>query len=221
MGDAPRFHGESAAYRAARNELLAAEIELRRQLETVAATRRGLPLGGEVREDYVFSGPAGPVRMSELFRPGKDTLIVYNFMYGPAMAEPCPLCTSILDGFEGQALHVADRAGFAVVGKSAFPRLAAFAQERGWRHLPLYSSEGNSYNLDYGGESASGDQLPMLNVFVRRDGKIHHFYATEMFNARHEQSQDPRHVDLVWPLWNLLDLTPEGRGSNWWPKLRY
>jgi len=216
-----RFPGETAKYRSARNSLLKKEIKARRELEKVAAERRKLPLGGAVPEDYVFDSATGPVKLSELFEPGKDTLLVYNFMFGPRMAEPCPYCSSILDSVDGAAPHVRDRVNLAVVARSPIDRVLTFAGERGWRHLRLLSSASNTYNRDYHGENENGDQLPMMNVFVRRRGRIHHTWATEMFFTAPERGQDPRHVDLIWPVWNLLDMTPEGRGAKWGPKLRY
>lgn len=90
-----RFPNESGDYRRARNALLAEEIELRRHIERVAAQRRALPPGGTVPADYRFDGEDGPVSFSELFA-GKDTLIVYSYMFGPERQEPCPMCTSML-----------------------------------------------------------------------------------------------------------------------------
>src|ERR1700730_17751391 len=119
-----RFPGESADYRAARNALLAEEMELRRQTERVAAQRRALPAGGALAEDYLFEGPDGPVKLSELFAPGKDTLAIYSFMYGPEREDQCPGCTQFLDGLDGMVEHIAQRLGLglAVVAKSPLPR---------------------------------------------------------------------------------------------------
>ena len=225
-----RFPEESDSYRAARNELLLAEVALRKQIEAVAALRRKLPLGGAVKQDYVFeegaadlndSSTTKAVRIPELFEPGKDTLLIYSFMYGPEMASACTSCTSILDGLNGSAPHVMNRVNFVVVAKSPLERIRTFARGRGWRNLRLLSSASNSYNRDYCGESAEGKQQPSLNVFVRRDGAIHHFYHTELLFAPTESGQDKRHVDLIWPVWNLFDFTPEGRGEKWYPKLSY
>lgn len=225
-----RFPGENDSYREARNKLLEAEMALRKNLEDVAALRRNLPLGGAVPEDYVFEEGSSDlndtqtvrkVRMSELFAPGKDTLAIYSYMYGPKMKEPCVSCTSILDGLNGTAKHVTQRMNFAVVAKSPLERIRAVARERGWNNLRLLSSNGNTYNRDYQGESPTEDQRPSLNIFVRRDGKIYHFYNTELLFAPREPGQDGRHVDLIWPLWNLFDFTPEGRGEDWYPKLKY
>src|SRR5437867_3424770 len=224
-----RFPNESAAYRAARDELLDAEMALRRQTEEVAALRRQLPLGGVIREDYRFEESAGagdaassrPVRMSELFAPGRDTLVVYSFMYGPEMKHACPLCTSILDSLDGEAPHITQRVNLAVVARSPLRRIREFAACRDWRNLRLLSSAGNSYNADYHAENAKGNQLPVLNVFARRDDGIHHAYATELLYAPREAGQDGRHVDPIWPLWNVFDYTPDGRGTDWNPKLSY
>jgi predicted dithiol-disulfide oxidoreductase (DUF899 family) len=225
-----RFPGESATYRIARDHLLQAEIDLRRQIEATAALRRALPLGGEVPVDYVFeeadaalTGPdnAKPVRLSELFADGKDSLLVYSFMYDHAMQRPCPACTSILDGLNGTMPHISQRTNLVVVAKSPIPRIRAFARERGWGNLRMLSSTHNSYNTDYHGEAADGSQLPVLNVFVRRDGQIRHFYCTELLFAAADPGQHSRHVDSIWPLWNAFDLIPEGRGSDWSPKLAY
>lgn len=222
-----RFPGETEAYREARNELLEAEMALRREIESVAALRRKLPLGGAVKEDYVFEegAPDSPevrkTRVSELFQPGKDTLAIYSYMFGPKMQAPCVSCTSILDGLNGTSPHVTQRINFVAVAKSPIERIRQVARERGWNHLRLLSSANNTYNTDYHGEDAKGGQLPSLNIFVRRDGKIHHFYHTELLFAPSEPGQDGRHVDMIWPLWNLFDFTPEGRGKDWYPRLKY
>jgi predicted dithiol-disulfide oxidoreductase (DUF899 family) len=216
-----RFPGEDAKYRTARDKLLKAEIELRARVEEVAALRRRLPLGGEIPEDYAFDEGGGRVRMSELFVGGRNTLVIYSFMYGPAMAAPCPMCTSIRDSVDGAAPHVAQRANLVVVAKSPFARIEAFARERGWRNLRLLSSAGTTYNRDYRGEAVDGSQWPMMNVFVRRGRRIHHAHGSELLFLPAPRGQDARHVDMIWPLWNLLDLTPEGRGTTWYPKLRY
>jgi predicted dithiol-disulfide oxidoreductase (DUF899 family) len=225
-----RFPGESDQYRQAREELLQAELDLRRRVEAVAALRRRLPVGGVVPQDYVFEelAPDGgekagvrKVALSELFGPPRETLILYSFMYGPEMEEPCPMCTSLLDGFDGTAPHLQQQVNLAVVAKSPIQRIRSFARSRGWRNLRLLSSAKNTYNRDYHGESPEGDQNALINVFVRRAGKVHHFYASETLWADTEPGQDPRHVDLFWPLWNLLDLTPGGRGSDWYPELSY
>lgn len=225
-----RFPGESAKYRAARDKLLKAELKLRRGLEEVAALRRQLPPGGPVPQDYVFDeASADPgdtdsvrtVRLSELFVRPKASLVVYSFMFGPNMAKACPMCTAMLDSLDGAAPHATQRINLVVVAKSPIQRIRAYARERGWRKLRLLSSANNTYNRDYHGEGDNGSQWPTLNVFARHDGKIHHSFCTELLFAPSEPGQDGRHVDLIWPLWNLLDFTPEGRGADWRPKLAY
>jgi predicted dithiol-disulfide oxidoreductase (DUF899 family) len=216
------FPNESKPYRAARKRLLRAEIALRRQVEKVAALRRKLPAGGKVPQDYLFEEgePARRVKLSELFGD-RDTLVAYSFMYGPNMAKACPMCTSMLDGLNGNAPHIAQRTNLVVIAKSPIARVLEFARGRGWSNLRLLSSAGNDYSRDYLGETPDGAQLPMLNVFVRRKGAIRHFYGTELLFAKAEPGQNNRHVDMLWPLWNLLDVTPEGRGRDWYPQLAY
>jgi len=218
-----RFPNESIEYRAARNRLLESEIALRRQIEAVAAERRALPQGGALAEDYLFEegDDAHKVRFSALFGD-KPVLLLYSYMYGPAMAEPCPSCTSILDGLDGEVRHIEQRAALAAVANSPIARLRAVAGQRGWRHLRLLSSAGTGYHRDYHGEDAAGGQLPILNAFRRTaDGTIGHAYATEIMFAPREPGQDPRHVDAIWPLWGMLDFSPLGRGAETRPKLRY
>jgi predicted dithiol-disulfide oxidoreductase (DUF899 family) len=238
------YPGESTEYRAARDELLASEIELRRQMEAVAAQRRELPPGGEVPEDYVFRGEgdgggATDVRLSELFAPGKDSLAIYSFMFprdpeddrpGPVretetaklpLAEtPCPSCVSLLDQLDGAVEHASQILNFVVVSRSPFDRLQTWKRERGWQRLRLLSSADNTYNPDYLAETPEGAQRPMLNVFHRDGDTIRHFWGSELFYGTWDPGQDPRHVGTIEPLWNLFDLTPEGR-PNWDEQLNY
>jgi predicted dithiol-disulfide oxidoreductase (DUF899 family) len=227
-----RLPGESDEYRQARDELLKAEIELRRQLEAVAAQTRKLPLGGAVPSDYAFEEwdadreAARPAQMSELFAPGKDTLFLYSFMFipGPAnlpLEEGCPSCTSIIDAVDGAAPHITQRINFAAVAKAPIGQFRAHAQSRGWRHARLLSSAGNTYNRDYHAEQADGSQNPLANVFVRRGGKIHHVWASELWHVPSDPGQDMRHVDFMWPMWHVFDRTPDGRGAEWRPALDY
>jgi predicted dithiol-disulfide oxidoreductase (DUF899 family) len=214
-----RFPGESPDYRRAREELLAAEVELRRATEAVAARRRELPPGGAVPQDYAFEDVAGGVvRLSELFGP-HDTLVLYSYMFGPAMERPCPSCTSILDALDGVAPQLGERVSLAAVATSPAERIGAFTAQRGWRHLRVLSAAGTTYARDYHGETADGDQMPMLNVFERRDGEVRHFWGSELLFAAWDDGQEPRHVDFIWPIWNILDATPEGRGTDWQPPL--
>jgi predicted dithiol-disulfide oxidoreductase (DUF899 family) len=218
-----RFPNESDAYREARNALLRAEIELREQRERVAAQRRQLPLGGKIREDYAFDecdarGAVVQTRLSELFAPGKDSLILYSFMYGPAMPSACPLCTSFIDGLDRYARHITQRVNLAVVAKSPLARIRAWADEREWTRVRLLSSERNTYNADYAAQTQEGNQIPACNVFVKRPDGIFHFWNAETLYVR--GPGHPRHVDLLWPIWSFFDLTPEGRG-DWMPSLSY
>jgi predicted dithiol-disulfide oxidoreductase (DUF899 family) len=238
------FPGESEQYRAARDRLLDREVELRRTMEAVAAARRELPPGGAVPCDYVFeeTGPTDApveVRLSELFSPGKDSLAIYSFMFprdpddktpGPTtgrtallpLAEgPCPSCVALLDQLDGADRHVSQHLNFAVVAKAPVERVITFAHERGWRWLRLLSSATNTYNLDYRAETPEGAQRPMLTVFHRDGDVIRHFWSSELFYAPPEPGQDPRHMGTLEPLWNLFDLTPEGRPSEWYEQFSY
>ena len=214
------YPNESSAYRQARTALLAEEIELRRQIERVAAQRRALPPGGEIPEDYLFQSEAGPVRFSELFGP-HQTLVVYNYMYGPQRERPCPMCTSLLSAWDGEAPDIEQRVALAILAKSPIERLLAFKKERGWRHLKLYSSAGTTFNRDYFAETPESPDDPALNVFTKRNGKIHHFWGAEMTGKTADPGQDPRGAPDLMPIWTILDMTPEGRGTDWYPKLSY
>jgi predicted dithiol-disulfide oxidoreductase (DUF899 family) len=238
------FPGESAEYRAARNRLLEQEIELRHATESVAEARRRLPPGGVVPQDYVFHGQGtggvpAEVRLSELFAPGKDSLVIYSMMFpraadddrpGPDHGQtallplaqgPCPSCTAFLDQLDGAAEHASQRVNLAVAGKAPAERILTFGRERGWRRLRLLSSAGTTYNRDYLAETPDGEQQPMLNVFCRDGKTIRHFWGSELFYAPADPGQEPRHVGTIEPLWNLFDLTPEGRGTGWDEQLSY
>jgi predicted dithiol-disulfide oxidoreductase (DUF899 family) len=217
-----RFPNETAEYREARDELLKAEVALVDQIEKVAALRRALPPGGLLKEDYAFEeitadGQVRTVRLSEMFEGSKTSLFVYSFMYGPKMENPCVMCSSILDALNGNARHISQRVNLVAVARSPIERIMAFAKPRGWNSLRLLSSAKNSYNADYFGETSGGDQYPMGNVFVRDGEIIRHFWGTDMLYA--DLGRQPRHMDLMWPLWNLFDTTPEGRGQDWYPPL--
>lgn len=236
--------GESAEYRAARDALLEQEIELRRATEAVAAARRALPPGAQVKTDYVFQGAGGDglptdIRLTELFEPGKDSLVIYSFMFprdpgdqtpGPregqtsllALAEgPCPSCTALLDQLDGAAEHASQLINLAVIAKAPLPRVLAFGRERGWRRLRLLSSAANSFNVDYLAETSDAVQRPMLTVFHRDGDLIRHFWSSELLYAPSDPGQEPRHVGTLEPLWNLFDLTPEGRPDDWVERFSY
>lgn len=234
------FPNESPEYRAARNALLDAEIALRRQTEAVAQMRRALPPGGQVPEDYVFERIGAhfqpePVKLSELFGEHK-TLLLYSYMFGPERESPCPGCTHLLDCIDGAARHVPQRAALYVVAKSPIARLAPWSHARSWNHLQLLSTAGNSYDAHYYGDTASLTPAmraergyedskvwdePMLNVF-RKDGDvIRHFWGSELVFAPEDPGQHHRGLDFMDPVWSLLDTTPEGRGSDWFPSIAY
>jgi predicted dithiol-disulfide oxidoreductase (DUF899 family) len=234
MDSGIRFPGESEEYRRERNRLLEAEAGLRRAIEQVAAQRRALPRGGVVPEDYRFEQASDgvEVRFSELFEAGKDTLVIYSFMFprysgdtrpGPSDGEtarlllsetPCPSCTSILDSLDGAVAHLTRRLNLAVVAKSDPDRIRTFARERGWRYLRLLSSRSNFYNRDYHAETPEGEQMPILSVFVRAGDQFRHTWSSELMYAPRDEGLEARHVDSIWPIWNVLDVTPDGRGNE-------
>ena len=213
-----RFPNESVEYRAARTELLREEIELRRHLERVAAQRRDLPPGGEVVGDYRFQGETGASDFAGLFGD-KETLGVYSFMFGPQRERPCPMCTALLGPLDGNARDLDRKMSLVVVARSPIERLAAFKQERGWQALRLYTDLNENYSKAYHGLLPDGSEVPAFNVFTRRDGTIRHFWGGEMTEG--DPGQDPRGAPDLVPLWNFLDMTPEGRGGDWYPKLDY
>jgi predicted dithiol-disulfide oxidoreductase (DUF899 family) len=239
-----RLPNESPEYRRARDALLAEEIELKRHMERVAAQRRALPPGGPVPEDYVFEGiaPQGKptkVKLSELFG-GKPSLVTYSFMFPrhpqderpPAKAGstaalkredgPCPSCTAFLDSLDRAAPHVAAAGlNFVVIADAPLDRLLAFAKDREWRSLRLVSSAGTSFKRDYRALTPDGFQMPLLTVFHQSADGIRHFWSSEMFYAESDPGQDPRHTATIEPLWNMFDLTREGRPANWDEQLQY
>ena len=213
-----RFPNESADYRHARDALLAEEIKLRRHIERVAEQRRALPPGGTVPKDYAFDGENGPVKFSRLFGD-KQTLAVYSYMYGPKRAQPCPMCTSLVAAWDGEALDVEQRIALVMVARSPIERLLAVKKERGWQHVRLYSDMDGDFTRDY--VSATDADIPAFNVFTRRDGSIRHFWSGEMGGGTADPGQDPRGAPDLMPLWTILDSTPEGRGGDWYPSLSY
>lgn len=214
------YPNDSADHHQARTALLAEEIELRRHIERVAAQRRALPLGGEP-PGYAFEDENGKtLRLADLFGP-HDTLITYFWMYGPQRPRPCPMCTALLGALDIPVADLTQRVAFAVLGRSPVARQLAFARERGWRNLKFYQTLGDDFARDYRGLAPNGvDEYPALDVWVKRDGQVHHFWAGEM-GGTEDPGQDARGAPDPTPLWNLLDLTPTGRGTDWYPKLSY
>jgi predicted dithiol-disulfide oxidoreductase (DUF899 family) len=232
------FPGESSEYRRARNELLEDEAALKRLSDQVAAKRRALPTGGLISEDYVFESAAdgSKVRFSELFAPGKNSLVIYNMMFPrwtedqragapegktaelPLVEQPCPSCTSVVDGLEGAAFHLTERTNLVVIAKTSADRLGTYAKERGWRNVRLLSSRNNTFNRDYHAETPDGEQLAVLHVFLRDQDGIRHHWASEGIFTRGDTSP----LDPVWAIYGVLDLTREGRGdSAAFPNLQY
>jgi predicted dithiol-disulfide oxidoreductase (DUF899 family) len=202
-----RYPNETKKYRAARDALLKDERELVKKTKSVAAKRRKLPLGGELKEDYVFQwandGKVGKrVKFSELFEDN-TSLLLYSFMFGPGWDNPCPSCTSLMDGFDRSAYQVTRHAAFAAIAKAPAERINDWAKKRGWSQIALLSGFESPYQADYRCQGEDDDmQWPVMHVFTKRKGKIFHFWGTELAG---------NHVDTVWPYWNLMDFTPEGR----------
>lgn len=218
---------EPADYLAAREELRLAEIDLMRQRERVAELRRRLPPGAVV-PDYVFEeGPASldggdvpvrPVRMSELFTGRDQALVVYHLMYGKKQTSPCPMCTMWIDGFNGVAHHIARNMDFAIVAAAGVPELRAHARTRGWNRLRLLSCGSNTFKYDLRSEDKEGNQDSTISVFTKDgDGTLRHFYTAHPSMANDIRE---RGIDLLTPVYNLLDLTPRGRG-DWYASLNY
>jgi len=214
-----RYPNESAEYRRARETLLAEEIELRRHTSAWPSSAAGFRRG-EVRKNYAFEGENGRASFADLFGD-KDTLVVYNYMFGPQRERPCPMCTSLLSAWDGEVPDILQRVALAVVARSPIERLKAFKRERGWHYLPLYQDISGEFSRDYHALTRDGGDDAAFNVFARRDGIIRHFWGGEMNAASADPGQDPRGAPDLMPLWTILDVTPEGRGTDWYPKLNY
>jgi predicted dithiol-disulfide oxidoreductase (DUF899 family) len=215
-----RYPNDSDAHHAARIDLLAEEVELRRHIERVATKRRTLPPGGEPPQDYAFTDADGnSVTLSDLFGE-QDTLFTYFWMYGPQRARPCPMCTSFLSSLNSAAGDLSQHMAVAVLGRSPVPRQLDFAVERGWRDLSFYQTVGDDFPRDYRGLSPDGAEWPAMDVWIRRRGRVHHFWGGELGGTQ-DPGQDPRGAPDPMPLWNILDLTPAGRPAGWYPKLNY
>jgi len=218
---------ESTDYQRQREELLAAEIALKDQVERVAALRRQLPMGMSMPK-YVFrEGPPDlslndpidftDVRLSDLFTDGHDTLIVDHLMFVPEDDEPCVMCSMWADGYNAVTPHILQRANFVLVAKAEIAKLRSFAQQRGWDRIRLLSSYDNTFNRDIGMEEADGAQDPGLSVFTRAaDGAVYHRYT---IGAEFDEHNN-RGIDPYSPVWNLFDLLPQGR-DDWFPSHDY
>ncbi len=217
----PKFVNESEAYAQSRTKLLAAEIEARRSLTKLAQQRRNLPAGPEVIKDYRFRDANGDtITLRDLFGD-QETLITYFWMYGPKRERPCPMCTNFLGGANGNATDVKQRAAFKILGRSSVERQQAFATERGWKDLDFVQTVGDDYARDLGLLDNDGNEFPGFTVFQKDGDKVRVFYDAEMPSGAADPGEDPRGAVDIAPLWNLLDMTPEGRGVDWYPKLAY
>ena len=214
-----RFPNEADEYRRARQQLLVEEIELRRNHERVAALRRQLPPGGEVARDYHFVAEDGTdVTLADLFGD-HDTLVVYSYMFGPQREAPCPMCTSLMGGFDHKIDDIRQRVAIAFTARSPIDRLISAKKARGWIDLPVFSDESGDYTRDY--ISPDDGDVPGFTVFERRDGTIRHFWSDEISGDMADPGQDPRGGVEMDPLWFVLDTTRDGRGDTWYPKLTY
>ncbi|MEO5866088.1 MAG: DUF899 family protein [Sphingomonas sp.] len=213
------YPGEGDVYRKASVALIAEEIELRRQIERVAAHRRALPEAPVVSKDYRFEGPNGAVILADLFED-HDTLVTYCWMFGPERARPCPMCTAFLGNLAGNAADIRQKIGLAVIARSPVSRMQAFAKERGWRDLPLYHDKDGEFGRDHHAWQDDGD-YPAYDVFTKdADGTIRHFWSDQL-GGTEDPGQDPRGAPDMTVLWNVLDTTPVGREPDWYPKLDY
>jgi predicted dithiol-disulfide oxidoreductase (DUF899 family) len=216
-----RFPNESADYRRARTKLLAEEIELRRRIQRVAEQRRALPPGGALAKDYRFLDQDGKeIGLADLF--GRhDTLFTYFWMFGPERARPCPMCTSFVGSLDIPAPDIEQRLAVAIVGRSPVARQLAVARERGWAHLRFYQCVGDDFARDYGGLNAEGEEGAIVAVWQRRGDTVSLFWAAEGGFETADPGFDPHLAPDPTPLWNILDMTPGGRGTDWYPKLDY
>jgi predicted dithiol-disulfide oxidoreductase (DUF899 family) len=213
------YPNDSAEYRKARTSLLVEEIELRRHIERVAAQRRALPMGGEA-DAYQFLDEQGKtVGLIDMFGE-HGTLVTYFWMYGPERERPCPMCTALIGSLDIPAVDLEQRVALAVIGRSPVARQLALARERGWRNLKFYQCVGDDFPTDYRGLAPDGSEWPALDVWKREGDKVHHFWAGESGETA-DPGQDPHGAPDPMPLWNILDLTPEGRGTDWYPALEY
>ena len=215
------FPGASSEYERARKALLADEIELRRHMTRVVAQRLALPSGPVIRKDDRFKDEQGfEVGLRELFGD-KDTLVTYFWMYGPQRERPCPMCTNWLGAVNGNAADIKQRVALKILGRSNVERQYAFAQQRGWRDLNFVQTVGDDYANDLGLLTPEGHEYPALVVFRREGDEVRLFWASEMTKEMADPGQDPRDAPDIASLWSILDLTPGGRGTDWYPKLQY
>ena len=221
------LENEPAEYLDKRDELRLAEVELMRQRERVAELRRRLARGATIK-DYTFEegpenlsagdGPVRMVRLSELFTAPNRSLVIYHFMFGKKQTNPCPMCTMFIDGWNGVAHHLAQNVDVAIVAAADPAALRAHARKRGWDNLRLLSSGSNTFKYDFGSEDREGRQDSTVSDFTKdNDGTLRHFYTAHPWMAKDIKE---RGIDLLSPVYNVLDLTPQGRG-DWYASLDY
>ncbi len=213
------YPNDSSEYRAARTALLVEEIELRRQIERVAKQRRALPMGGEARGYKFLDDQGTTVGLADMFGD-HDTLVTYFWMYGPERERPCPMCTSLLGSLDIPAIDIEQRVALAVIGRSPVARQLAFARERGWQNLKFYQCVGDDFPIDYRGLAPDGSEWPALDVWKMDGDTVRHFWASESGETA-DPGEDAHGAPDPQPLWIILDLTPGGRGTDWYPKLEY
>jgi predicted dithiol-disulfide oxidoreductase (DUF899 family) len=211
---------ESADYLSKREEVRLAEIELMRARERVAALRRALPQGAELPDYEFLEGPASlsdgdepvtKVRLSKLFTSPDRSLVVYHLMFGKKQTTACPMCTAWIDGYNGVAQHLAQNIDFAIVAAADPAMLRAYARERGWDELRLLSAGDSTFKYDLGSEDREGNQDSTISVFTKdSDGTLRHFYSGHPWLG---EDIKERGIDELSPIWNVLDLTPLGRGK--------
>lgn len=212
------FPNESREYRTLRDQLLGKESELRSLTEEVASLRRSLPPGGKVEKAYEFYETNGAkTKLSSLFESSKTSLFIYHFMFSSSMVKPCSMCASLLDGIHAQVRQLTEKINVAILADRDPESLGAWQSERPWPFFKMLSSQGSDFIKDYRCESESGQALPVFHVFSKRDQEIYHMWGSELMFEK--TPGDPRHADLFWPLWGILDLCPEGRGDHWYPSL--
>lgn len=214
------LQNESPEYLAAREEVRLAEIELMRQRERVAELRRRMPKGAAIQDYEFLEGPASlddgdepvrSVRMSELFTAPDRSLVIYQFMFGKKQTRACPMCTAWIDGYNGVAHHLAQNVDFAIVAAADPSTLRAYARTRGWDRLRLLSAGESTFKYDLGSEDHEGHQDSTVSVFTRdSDGTLRHFYSA---HPRLDHDIQERGIDEMSPIWNVMDLTPQGRGT--------
>lgn len=197
---------------AARKDLLVKEKAFDHERDKLTECRRKLPML-KVEKEYVFDGPVGPIDLRALFQ-GRQQLIVYHFMFEPSRMTGCKHCSCVMDNIAGALVHLTARdTSFAAVSRAPIAKIQAFKRRMGW-DFPWVSSFHNDFNYDFQVTLDSGKgytvhnyrpfdfegELPGLSVFVSNRGMLLHSYSTYL-----------RGLDILLPMYHLLDRTPLGR----------